>query len=171
MSLLTVSHQVLRLIQLVFTTIILALAGALIEQQHSGGTPTRVNYSIYAAAFATLCLFYLFPSAFAPTLRHPLIQVILDLLISIFMLCAGLAMAAEMGGNSCSDRDFLLRNGITNGGGSSHMKRRCMEANALTAFEWFAFITFFITLLLGLDELRRDRDSRHLTRGRARATV
>lgn len=59
----------------------------------------------------------------------------------------------------------MIHNGISNGGGSAIMKKRCQEANALTAFEWFAFFAFLVTLVLGVDEVRRERAGRSLSGG------
>lgn len=80
----------------------LALAGALIQQQMRGGTPTRVNYSIFVAAFAALTHLYLFPATVVDRIASPLFMTILDALNTIFYLCAGIAMAAQLNGNSCS---------------------------------------------------------------------
>ncbi|RPA95453.1 hypothetical protein L873DRAFT_1659497, partial [Choiromyces venosus 120613-1] len=134
-----ISTNLLRLTQLTFTTIILGLAGALIQQQDHGGTPTRVNFSIFAAVFAILSLLlYLIPATLFSKIENPIASTILDGLNCVFLLSAGIAVAAQLGGRSCAHRAYLLHNGITNGGGYISPSRRCREANAMTAFHWFA---------------------------------
>ncbi|CUS12211.1 unnamed protein product [Tuber aestivum] len=138
-----ISAILLRLIELTFITIILALSGALIEQQFRGGTPTRVNFSIFAAVFATLSLLlYLIPASIFSKIDNPIASTVLDGLNCVFLLSAGIAMAAQLGGRSCGNKEFLLNNGITNGGGYFSPAKRCHEANAMTAFHWFAFAAF-----------------------------
>ncbi|KAG0639364.1 marvel domain-containing protein [Tuber brumale] len=142
-SLKKISTTFLRLTELTFTTIILGLAGALIEQQFRGGTPTRVNFSIFTAVFAILTLLlYLIPATLFSKIDNPIASTTLDGLNCVFLLSAGIAMAAQLGGRSCGNSEFLLANGITNGGGYISPARRCHEANAMTAFHWFAFAAF-----------------------------
>ncbi|PUU83260.1 marvel domain-containing protein [Tuber borchii] len=143
LSLKTISTALLRLAELTFTIIILGLSGALIEQQARGGTPTRVNFSIFAAVFAILTLLvYLIPATLFSKIEHPVASTTLDGLNCVFLLSAGIAMAAQLGGKSCGLKGYLLENGITNGGGYISPSRRCREANAMTAFHWFAFAAF-----------------------------
>ncbi|PWW75729.1 hypothetical protein C7212DRAFT_320843 [Tuber magnatum] len=138
-----ISAILLRLIELTFITIILGLSGALIEQQFRGGTPTRVNFSIYTAVFAALTLLlYLIPATLFSKIDNPIASTVLDGLNCVFLLSAGIAMAAQLGGRSCGNRAFILSNGITNGGGYFSPSKRCHEANAMTAFHWFTFAAF-----------------------------
>lgn len=147
-------HIILRTLQFIFTVLVLALSGALIQQQMRGGSPTRVNYSIFVAAFAALTHLYLFPATVVDRIASPLLMVILDALNTLFYLCAGIAMAAQLNGNSCRSFHFVHNNGITNGGGYISQSRRCREANAMTAFEWFAFAAFLGSLLIDLWNLK-----------------
>ncbi|KAF8243173.1 hypothetical protein K440DRAFT_664297 [Wilcoxina mikolae CBS 423.85] len=157
------SETILRLLQLIFTTIMLGLCGGLLQQQTHGGTPTRLNYSMWALALAALSLFYLIPSIFIPSIRSPIAVITLDAINFIFLLCAGIAMAASLGGNSCSDPGFLGRNGIVNGGGvDANRQKRCREANALTAFEWFAAAAFAGSAVIALYEMKKVGDTRRL---------
>ncbi|KAI5805682.1 membrane-associating domain-containing protein [Geopyxis carbonaria] len=161
-----ITNIVMRFLQFLFTLLVLALSGALIEQQLHGGTPTRVNYSIFTAAFALLSLFYLIPASFMESIRAPLATTLLDALNFIFLLCAGIAMAAQLNGNNCRNRFFVGHNGITSGGGYVSPTRRCREANAMTAFEWFAAVAFLVSLLIGVHEWRKSGATARLGRGR-----
>lgn len=55
-------------------------------------------------------------------------------------------------------------NGITDGGGYESPGRRCREADAMTAFEWFAFGAFAASFLVDLWNYKRGREG---ARGRA----
>ena len=140
---------ILRLLQLAFTAIILGLCGALLQQQVAGGTPTRLNYAMFAAALAGLSLLYLLPSVFIAAIHNPVAALVLDILNFLFLLCAGIALAASLGGRSCNDARFRDANGIINGGSPvANRVQRCHEAHALTAFEWFAAFTFLASALI-----------------------
>jgi len=148
-------QTLLRVLQFIFSLLVLALSSALVSQQNRGGSPTRVNYSVYVAVFALLSLLYLIPASFMSSIFSPMATTILDALNTIFFLAAGIALAAQLHAHSCSDGSWLRHNGITNGGSSNHMGRRCSEANAMTAFEWFAFAAFLASLAISMHELRR----------------
>lgn len=144
-------ETLLRLTQFAFVAIMLGLCGALLEQQLHGGTPTRLNYSMWALALAALSLLYLIPSVFVSAIRHPVAIMTLDFANSVFLLCAGIAMAAALGGKSCRDHSYLAHNGITSGGGLlAPRARRCHEANALAVFEWLTAFAFLASALLAL---------------------
>ncbi|CCX05401.1 membrane-associating domain-containing protein [Pyronema domesticum] len=149
-----------RLLHLGFTTIALGLCGALLQQQYHGGTPTRLNYSIFALALSALSLFYLLPALFIERIRNPIAVITLDVLNFIFLFCAGIAMAAQLGGKGCGDRNHW-RNGILNGGGYNPEKR-CKEANALTAFLWFAATTAAISGIVAFYNMKKELDTRRL---------
>lgn len=61
-----------------------------------------MNYSIFVAAFAALTHLYLFPATLVDTIASPLAMAALDFLDAVFFLCAGIAMAAQLGGRPCS---------------------------------------------------------------------
>lgn len=148
------TETLLRLTQFTFVAIMLGLCGALLEQQLHGGTPTRLNYSMWALAVAALSLLYLIPSVFVSAIRHQIAVIVLDFVNFVFLLCAGIALAAALGGKSCRDERYLAHNDIINGGGPlAPRARRCREANALTVFEWFTAFAFLASALLTLVSL------------------
>lgn len=83
--------------------LVLALSGALIQQQDHGGSPTRINYSIFVAAFAAVTHLYLFPATLVDSIASPLLMAVLDFLNAVFFLCGGIAMAAQLHGRKCID--------------------------------------------------------------------
>jgi hypothetical protein len=135
-------NQILRMLQVVIISIVLGICGGLLHQQEYGGTPSRLNYSIYAAVLAASTLvLYLIPSTIFPRISYPIITITMDTLNTLFLLCASIAMAASMGAHSCSDRRFLENNVII-----ERSSKRCHEANALTAFLWIATAVFAATM-------------------------
>ncbi len=85
------------------------------------------------------------------------------------MRCATQAMAAKLGVHSCSCSavnqlcPYLVDNVVINGGKDQHgtpdlhtnRVQRCREAQADTAFIWFAFATFCATFVLAFLSMRR----------------
>jgi len=135
---------ILRGVQFLFTIITLALSGALVHQQAFGGSPSEVNFALFTSIFSFLCLFYFIFSIFRE--GHHLILLGLDGLNTVFTLAAGIAMAAALGVQSCSNAAYVLTNKITNGG--YNHTGRCHEGQALTAFLWFLFATYAATTVL-----------------------
>lgn len=96
----------------------------------------------------------------------PLVMVILDALNTLLFLCGGIALAAYLGVHSCGndvsiwlrrsisrsrwilidEQKYVLTNGITNG--SLNRRKRCREAQAVTAFLWFGFAAWVGSLIL-----------------------
>lgn len=52
----------------------------------------------------------------------------------------------------------MYQNGITGGGGYDSPQRRCREARAMTAFEWFAFAAFAASWVLDLWSYKQRRE-------------
>lgn len=152
---------VLRVLEFIFTTLVLSLSAALIAQNRRGGTPARVNYSIYSAIWSMLCLFYLIPATFFTKLHVRAVAVVLDILCTIFLVCAGIAMAASLGGRSCNGY-WVRYDGITQAS-----SKRCSEAQAMTVFEWFAAVCFLASALVGAVGWKKERSVARLDRSRA----
>jgi hypothetical protein len=125
---------ILRGLQFFFAVIVLALAGALVANQPSGGSPSQINYDIFVAVFALLTWFYTAgASSFSPDgLGAPIIIIALDALNTLFWFAAAVAMAVALRVHSCGNIDYVQSNGITAGS-----TQRCHEAQAATAFLWF----------------------------------
>lgn len=127
----------LRALELLWTTLIMALVGNMIAEASNHNTSV-VNYIMFVAVFAMLSLFYLFAVAFNDNLSgHPRVPLLLDVLNTLFFLCAGIALAAYLGVSSCGDDDYVNNNVVTHG--SDNNEKRCHEAQAICAFLWFGF--------------------------------
>ena len=125
---------ILRGLQFIFAVIVLALAGALVANQPSGGSPSQINYDIFVAVFALLTWFYtVAASSFSPDgIGAPILIIVLDSLNTLFFFAGGIAMAVALQVHSCGNVAYVLANGITAGSA-----QRCHEAQAATAFLWF----------------------------------
>jgi hypothetical protein len=81
----------------------MALVGNMIATAFSGN-PSIVNYTMFVTVFSMLSLFYLIPATLKPDFSfHPLLMVGLDLLNTLFFLCAAIALAAYLGVHSCGN--------------------------------------------------------------------
>jgi len=143
----------LRGLEFLFTLLVVALVGHVISQAFAGN-PAPVNYAMFAGVFSFLTLFYLIPATWNENIAgHPLAPVVVDLLNVIFTLTAGIALAAGLDGvHSCGNDSYLLVNEITNG--SRYPGERCHEAQAATAFLWFAWACYTASLVLSVVDAR-----------------
>lgn len=82
----------------------MALVGNMIASAFAGN-PSLINYDMFVAVFGMLSLFYLIAIAFNDSFTgHSIVPVALDTLNVLFFFCAAVAMAAELGAHSCSNR-------------------------------------------------------------------
>lgn len=92
----------------------MALTGNIIHESLHG-SPSIINYAMFCAVFAMLCLIYLIAIGFNESFTgHPILPLGLDLLLALFWLVGGIAMAAELDVHSCSNKvssvkPFLIR--------------------------------------------------------------
>ncbi|CZT22217.1 related to non-classical export protein Nce102 [Ramularia collo-cygni] len=139
-----VANVALRALQLLITIIIMSLVGNMIAM---GASPAVVNYVMFCAVIALLALLYLLPAAVTDGLNfHAALPTALDGAIVLFWFCAAVALAAELGVHSCSNRDYVTSNKVMRG--ASQESSACREAQAATAFLWFGWVTFVGTLAM-----------------------
>jgi len=126
----------------------MALIGNVIAMAFNGN-PSLINYDMFVAVFAMLSLFYLLLTAFNESFTgHPIFPVVVDLLNVLFLFVAAVATAAELHVHSCSNDAYTLRNHLTNG--AHDRKGRCQELQAATAFFWFTFALWAVSLAFSL---------------------
>ena len=86
----------------------MALTGNMIHESLHG-SPSIINYAMFCAVFAMLCLIYLIAIGFNESFTgHPILPLGIDLLLTLFWLIGGIAMAAELKVHSCSNKVSAL---------------------------------------------------------------
>ncbi|KAM0798092.1 marvel domain-containing protein [Usnea florida] len=156
----SIPNLALRGLQLFFSILILGLSGHLVANQAYGGAPSATNYNV----FLGIWLFVTAVMGLAASVLEVLggvVGAVADGLSVLFAFAGGVAYAAKLGVHSCSRTSYTSTNSIINGGikdnkiGPVNLKHRCQEAQADTAFIWFAFATALGCLALGLLSWRR----------------
>lgn len=141
---LSLADNITRAINFVFLVIVLGLTGSLIQSQDGGNS--RVNFALFAAVFGLVTSsIYGLLANFVEALAWPVILVTLDALNFIFTLAAGAALATGMRVHSCSNQTYLDFNAITQGSSD-----RCRKGQAATAFLFFSFALFLVSLVLSI---------------------
>ncbi|KAM5446895.1 hypothetical protein MaudCBS49596_006295 [Microsporum audouinii] len=98
----------LRLIQLAFAVIVMALIGNMIDDALNGSASV-VNYNMFVPAFIMLSLIYLIPASISDTVMfHPILMFIIDALCCLFAFCGAIALPAKQHVHSCSNRWLSL---------------------------------------------------------------
>ncbi|KAL3460774.1 marvel domain-containing protein [Aspergillus heterothallicus] len=143
----------LRIWQFVWTLLVMALIGNMIAESFAGN-PATVNYAMFVAAFSMFTLFYLIPASInLDWAIHPIIMIVLDTLNTIFFFTSAIALAAKLECHSCGNQSYILSNEITNG--SNNPGKRCREAQASTAFLWFAWAGYMASMVISILMSRR----------------
>lgn len=147
----------LRLSQLVFGVIVLALSVVLLQGQRAGDAPVMTKFSIFLGGFGVFMALFGLLSQMLAVLRDSKIVGGLDLMAGLLQFAGGAAMAVMLGPgvNSCSNRQWRETNDIINGGyitvgGSRFVYRttpfesRCQMAFAVTSFEFVLGMSFVV---------------------------
>jgi hypothetical protein len=135
----------LRALQFLWTLLIVALVGNMINEA-IGGNHSAVNFAMFVSVFSLLSLVYLIAAAIKENFAHPMIMLLLDIINTILFFIAGVVLAAKLRVHSCGNQGYLASNPITNGG--RNRGKRCHEAQAVTAFLWFAFVAYLASAIL-----------------------
>ncbi|KAL6719983.1 hypothetical protein ACLMJK_001904 [Lecanora helva] len=158
----------LRGLQFFFAIVILGLSGHLVASQTFGGAPSITNYEVFLGIWLFVISVIGLAGSFISALSG-VVMVALDALSVLFTFAGGVGMAAKLGVHDCSCNKpdsscpYLTNNVVINGGknheGSvdQYLNRvqRCREAQADTAFVWFAFATFLGTFVLSFLSWKR----------------
>ena len=126
----------------------MALVGNMISLA-IGGNPSIVNYDMFVAVFSMLTLIYSFLVAFKDGMAgHPMLPAFFDAVNVLLFLCGGIATAAYLQTGSCNDQNYRDTNLVTSG--SFNNFQRCREAQAVTAFLWFNFALYVVSLIFSI---------------------
>ena len=81
----------------------MALVGNMIHEA-IGGNPSIVNYVMFTAVISMASLFYLIAATVSEGFAiHGMLPVLVDAINVLFTFIAGVALAAYLGANNCSD--------------------------------------------------------------------
>jgi len=76
--------------------------------QANTGNPSIVNYSVFVGIVGMASLFYLIPATAKESLQiSPYFPLAVDLANVLFWFCGAVALAAELGAHSCSNKVSL----------------------------------------------------------------
>ncbi|CAA20061.1 Non classical export pathway protein [Schizosaccharomyces pombe] len=154
---------VFRTFQLAIDTIVLALASALVNQQTSGGSPGKINFSVAVGSFAILTFFLTAVGRFLPTiLGNPWLIAFYDFVNWVFALTGGCCIAVAIRVHACDNQKYLDRNHYTQGS-----MRRCQELKALCFFLWFMFGLYVASFIVQIFIAKNDTPN-YTFRGRGR---
>lgn len=138
-------NMALRGLQFLWTFLILALVGNMIAEAIAGN-PSSVNYTMFVAVFSMLSLIYLIATTVRESLaKPPMLPLLLDIVNTLLFFIAAIVLSARLGVHSCGNEGYINSNGITNG--ANNKSKRCHQAQAVTAFLWFGFISYLASTI------------------------
>lgn len=142
----------LRLLQLLWTILITALIGNVIDVNRNGPM-AAINFSMFVAVLSWVTVIYGLVTAFFSGLLFPLAMFALDALATLFTLIAAIVLSARLGAVNCDHTRFRGSNWIAYG--ASNVEKRCREIQASLVFFWFLFATFAVGLFFTFRDFRR----------------
>jgi len=155
----------LRVCQLIFSAVVLALSVVLVNGYGPGHAPSLLDYGVFCGAGALVIAAIGVIACFLEALQGIVILAI-DGLASFFLLAGAAAFSAKIKSGSCTNGyyleaigDTILPSGDKNYYGNNQqqiddnvvkdIESRCRLAQADEAFLWIAVICFIATAVLG----------------------
>jgi hypothetical protein len=152
----TLVRTAIRAFQLFCTLVLTALIGNVIASNidAAGSATAAINFTMFVAVVCWLAVLLGLAAAFAGSLNQPIIQLPLDGAATLFTFIDAIVLAAKLRAINCAtiDRKDLGDDYIAFG--SADDVKRCREIQASTAFMWFLFGSFVVTLLLTLRDYK-----------------
>jgi len=144
-----------RVLQLLFAAIVMALSVVLVDQYGPGHAPSIYAYGTFCGGAALIIGAVGIIACFVEKLQG-LVMLGLDAFASFFLLAGGIAMAVTFKAGSCTDDDYIGSHSSTFGANQDQAKffngdtfstskyiadleARCRMSQADTAFVWFTF--------------------------------
>ncbi|CAF9942450.1 hypothetical protein IMSHALPRED_003687 [Imshaugia aleurites] len=151
----------LRGLEIFFAILILGLSGHLVASQVYGGAPSSTNYNVFLGIWLLVIALLGLAASFVSALGG-VVMFALDALSVLFSFAGGVAYAVKLGAHSCSRASYTAHNVVINGGVDKagavgpavNLGNRCREAQADTAFIWFAFAAFCASCALSATQWR-----------------
>ncbi|KHN96961.1 MARVEL-like domain protein [Metarhizium album ARSEF 1941] len=146
-------NAIVRSIGLLWTLLITALVGNVIAS-NINGQMAAINFTMFVAVLAWVANLYGLAAAIISSLSMVIVLLALDGLATLFTFISAIVLAAKLHAPNCSN----LRNaGLSSswiGWGSSDNEKRCRELQASTAFMWFLWACFCVSLFFSFKEAR-----------------
>ncbi|KUI72597.1 Non-classical export protein 2 [Cytospora mali] len=132
----------IRALQLLLIVLLTGLLGNVIASNNNGSfvSTSGVNFSMFVTALAWVVTLYGLAVSFIGALAIPIVVLACDVLAVLFTLIDGIVLAALLGVPNC---------------GSTGDKHKCRELQASTAFMWFLFLTFVVSLVFAFMSFKR----------------
>ncbi|KAI9646718.1 hypothetical protein NHQ30_004715 [Ciborinia camelliae] len=150
----------LRVLQLLFAVVVLALSVILTKGYGPGTSWSLISYGSFCGGAALIFAAIGVAACFVEALQG-IIMLALDGIASFFLLAGGIAYAATIKVGSCSDLNYIEdhKNPFFPGGHKFYydntekavlddLKTRCQETQASTAFIWFTAACFIGTIVI-----------------------
>lgn len=148
----------IRALQLLWIILLTALLGNVIASNNNGSFVSRpgVNFSMFVTVLSWVVALYGMAVAFVGALAVPIVVLACDALAFLFTLIDGIILAAMLGVPKC---------------GSTGDEHKCRELQASTAFMWFLFVTFAVSLAFAFMSFKRGGGSVRSGPGMAQVRV
>ncbi len=100
--------------QFFWTLLIMALVGNMIAEAIKGNH-SAINFTMFVAVLAMLALLYLIVASVVESIAIPIAMLVLDAILTVLFLIAGIVMAAKLGVHSCNNEVRLFRSVFVSG--------------------------------------------------------
>ncbi|ROT34626.1 hypothetical protein SODALDRAFT_329491 [Sodiomyces alkalinus F11] len=146
----------LRLAQLLWTLLVTALIGNVIDLNRNGPM-AAVNFAMFTAVLSWIAALYGLAASLFSSLAIPLVTLVLDGLATIFTFIAAVVLSARLGAVNC---DVTAgRSGDWIAYGAADTEKRCRTIQASLVFMWFLFACFAAGLVFAFADFRRSGGS------------
>lgn len=134
----------LRALQLLWVVLLTALLGNVIATRNNGFfvSAPGVNFSMFVTVLAWLATIYGLAVAFVESIAVPIVVLAADAAVVLFSFISAIVLAASLRLPNCGRQP-------------SGLSGTCRELQASTAFMWFLFGTYCVSLALAAMGFRR----------------
>ncbi|PHH77515.1 hypothetical protein CDD83_4116 [Cordyceps sp. RAO-2017] len=143
-------NLVVRLICLMWTLIITALIGNVVDQNINGASSAMaaLDWVLFVCAWSWLACFYSIAATYVDALANPFITIPIDFFAWLFTIIAGVVLAAKLTGVNCGNWEHRNFGRGWIAFGSHNTEKRCREIQASTVMMWFLWVCFCVGFFL-----------------------
>lgn len=136
-------HWPIFAVQFISGLLILAFSSRVISLT-SRNSDSIINYSVFVGIFILVWCLIVAGAPYLPFLGQEILRVPLDFFGLVFTLALGIGLATRLRVHSCNNADYLASRWFH---GS---EQSCRLSQATTAFAWFSFAAFLVTVAAGV---------------------